>query len=137
MKKYNAECLQCMNIFRKVTNISPVDFFEVNSELVFIVDRAKVGAALGKQGKNVKKLRELLNKRIKVVGKGKDAKELIANFLYPVKAKTISLDESTINLEFNQGSERRLLLRNRQNQLKVLKTIVKRFFSEVSEIKVL
>jgi len=126
-----------MNIFRKVTNILPLDYFEVNSELVFVVNRAQVGAALGNGGKNIRKLRDLLNKKIKVVGSGKDAEELVTNFLYPVKPKNNSIDNSLIELEFNQGSERRLLLRNGQNQLKLLKSIVKRYFPEVAEIKVL
>ncbi len=137
IKKYSAESLQYMNIFEQVTNILPIDYFEVNSEIVFIVDKVKVGAALGKGGKNIRKLRELLNKKIRVVGFGKDVKELVANFLYPIKTRNISIANSVIEMEFNKGSERRLLLGNQQSQLRLLKGIVKRYFSDVAEIRVL
>lgn len=137
VKKYSTESLQYMNIFRRVTNTLPKDYFEVNSELVFVVNRAEVGAALGKGGANIRKLKELLNKKIKVVGSGKDVKELVANFLYPIKTKNISTDNSLIELELNQSSDRRTLLRNSQCQLKLLKNVVKRYFPEVAEIKVL
>ncbi len=115
----------------------PKDFFEVGSDLVFIVDKMQVGIALGKGGANIKRLRELMDKRIKVVGAGKDAKELITNFIFPLKPKNIVQEDATINIEFNTGSERRALLGNQQSRLKLLKETVKRYFPEIKEIRIL
>lgn len=137
IKKYSIESLQYMNIFKRVTNISPKDYFEVDTDLIFIVDKAKVGAALGKSGVNIKKLKDMFNKKIKVVGSGRDAKELVCNFLYPIRAKSVEIEAAVINLQLNSGSERRLLLNNRQSRLRLLKQIVSRYHPEISEIKVL
>lgn len=137
IKRYSIESLQYMNIFKRATNISPLDYFEAGSDLVFVVDKAKVGAALGRRGANIKRLKDMLNKKIKVVGAGRDAKEIVCNFLYPIRAKSIEIESTVISLQLNSGSERRLLLNNQQSRLRLLKQIVNRYHPEISEIKVL
>lgn len=137
IKKFDAECLQYMSIFGRATGITPKDYFEANSELVFIVDKDKVGAALGREGKNIRMLRERLNRNIKVMGAGGSASELAANFLYPLKARSITIEADTLNIDFAVHSERRILLNNQQSRLKLLKSVVKRYFPEILDIRVL
>jgi len=61
------------------------------NRIIFVVERGQVGAAVGKEGRNVKLLQQLTGKNIEVIEYADTPKELIKNCLYPAKVTNVEL----------------------------------------------
>ena len=139
--KYDSNTFGYMSVFKKATGIDAKDCFLAGDTLVFITNPGLAGKAIGKQGTNVKKLKFDLNKEIKILEHNADPKELTKNFLFPLKPDSVEFGEKagqrTIEIKFNSGRERRVLLNNDKAKLKDLKLIISRYTDGISDIIIL
>ena len=65
--KYDRLTLELMSIFEAITRSKLKDHFEMGETMVFIVLPGQLRKALGPKTINVQKLRNKLNKKIKIV----------------------------------------------------------------------
>jgi len=86
------EKMQYINMASKVTRTTIIDCIEYNDKLTFIVDRGQIRAAIGKDARNLKKLRNLFKKNIKFVEYDKDKKRFIRNLCRPYNVKDITFE---------------------------------------------
>lgn len=137
--KYDASLMKYFSVFEDTTKVTVKDCFYSNDRLIFFVPKGKAKIAVGKQGSNVKKLKDLLNKDIKVVEFSKDPLDLVRNTVFPLKPKKIEFneDKSIINISFKSFRERRQLLDNNQEKLNLVKEIVKRHHKDIKDVRVL
>ena len=59
--------MRYLNLFDKITNVPTRFCFVYNETLIFCVPHPMLYKAIGEDGKNVKKMREILRKKIKII----------------------------------------------------------------------
>ncbi len=122
--------LRYLNLFSKVTRISTKYCFMYNNVVVFAVPKALISKALGKDVINLKKISNVLKKRVKVVAipEGiKDARKLIEAIVSPVTFKDLEITENEIILNAGPQNKAALIGRNKR-RLMEMQEIVKDFF---------
>jgi NusA-like KH domain protein len=97
MKKIlDMQFIRYANLFNKITKIRTNHCFEYNNTIVFAIPRKFIPRAIGENNKNLRKLNEITNKKIKIVPMPNDIGD-IENFVTiitkPVRFKSIEVKE--------------------------------------------
>ena len=129
--------IRYLNLFEKICKVRPEYCFAYNSTMVFILPKSLVSKSIGPQGKNCRKLHDILNKKIKVVGKPSgvgEIKEFITNVVSPTGFKEITIDdEGRVIVQAGRINKANLIGRNK-TRLAELQKVVKIYFDK--ELKV-
>ncbi len=135
MKTFDMQFIRYINLFSKVTKVSPKHCFAYNNMLVFIVPKMAVEMALGRDASNLKKLSEILGKRIRVVGEPQGRKDMdgfLKVLVSPIQYEKLEVKNGLAGEEIiiNAGGlENRSMLigrgRARENELKA---VVEQYF---------
>ena len=96
--------IRYLNLFGKITGIRIHNCFSYNSTIFFVVPASSVSKAIGEDGRNVKKLNQILGKKVRVIKfpKGREnMQEFILSIIHPLKIKglEISDDKQLLMLE--------------------------------------
>ena len=122
--------LRHLNLFRKITNIQTRYCFLYNEILIFCVPRADIPQALGRNGENLRKMSDILRRRVRIIPipKGiENSKQFIQSVIAPVTFKEIEITPTEIIV--NAGSENKAALLGRnKRRINEMKVIVKDFF---------
>ena len=95
--KYNLEVINHINIFENITKARVKDcFIDGNNKFVFIVNKEDIGRAIGKNGMNLKRVENVLKKRIKVVSFSDDVKEFVVSYSNPVKVEGVTANDNIV-----------------------------------------
>jgi len=133
------QLMRYINLFAKMTRVQTTKVFVYNNQIVFAVPRAKVSEAIGRGAVNVKRLNEILRKKIKVVampavdddsGIGKFVEETVA----PVEFNKIEVKENSVVVTAGRQSKAALIGRGRQRE-KELADVLKNFF-HISKLRI-
>jgi NusA-like KH domain protein len=128
--------LRYLNLFSKVTRIETKYCFMYNNVVIFAVPRKLISKALGKDASNLKRISNVLKKRVKVVAIPhgiEDAKRLIESIVTPVTFKDIEITEDEIILNAGSQNKAALIGRNKR-RLHEMQEIVKDFFHKEFKI---
>lgn len=132
-KRIDKDIIQHINFFEKITKAKVKDCFD-NNILTFIVNFGEAGKAIGKNGVNVKKLANLIKRRIKIIEFNPNPLIFIKNLIYPLKVNEIKQNNNTLEIQADTKTKALLIGRNQQN-LKDLKNIFNHYFKNI-EIKI-
>ena len=132
--RYNADVMQYISIFESLTAAKVKDCI-VNEQILFIVNENDMGKAIGKQGSNVKRIENMMKKRIRLVEFNNDVKQFVQNLIYPIQAKEIKEENGIVNIYCNDVKSKGMLIGRDRHNIKFINGIVKRFF-DINEIKV-
>lgn len=131
------QIMRYINLFSKISKISPNHCFIYNSTVIFVVPESKVSQAIGENGKNIKKISEILQRKIKVVVLPhgiEDAEKFISNVIYPNQMKSIEIKDNYLII--NAGSQNKAMLIGRnKTRFEEMKRIVKNYFGK--ELKII
>ena len=131
------QVMRYINLFTKISKVSPSHCFMYNNAAIFVVPENKVSLAIGDNGKNIKKMSEIIGKKVKVVLKPEgleDAEKFISTITYPITIKNIEIDNN--NLIINAGSQSKAMLIGRNKvRLEEMKKIIKNYFGK--EVKII
>lgn len=122
--------LRYLNLFSKITRIDTKYCFMYNNTVIFAVPRKLISKALGKDASNLKRISNVLKKRVKVVAipNGiEDAKRLIGAIISPVTFKSLEISDDEIILNAGTQNKAALIGRNKR-RLHEMQEIVKDFF---------
>ncbi len=122
--------LRHLNLFRKITRLQTRYCFKYNEMIMFCVPKYKISQALGKGGENLKKISDILKKRIRIVSipNGiEDAEAFIKAIIAPFTFKEIEITPDEIIVNAGTENKAALLGRNKRRFLE-MKKIVKDFF---------
>ena len=128
--------MRYLNLFEQMTRIRTRFCFKYNETIFFCVPRPMVSKAIGKEGKNVKQINRILEKKIKVIPCPNgiiDAKNFIENIVSPVTFKDIRIEGNTFILNASTQSKAALIGRNKRRFLEMQK-IVSDFFGKEFKI---
>jgi N utilization substance protein A len=131
--KYDANILQYMSLFESLTN-SQVKDCVVSERILFVVEPNEIGKAIGKKGSNVRKLENLLKKKIKIVEFNPEVSQFVQSMIYPLQAKVEEADK-VVTITGPDSKTKGLIIGRDSKNLKFLKDIVGRYF-DIEEIKV-
>ncbi len=129
-KTLNMQFIRYANMFNRVTRIRTNHCFEYNNAIVFAVPRKLVSRAIGPDNQNLKRLNQIIRRKIKIVAIP-NGKEDIENFVsvitYPVKFKNIEIKDG--NAIINAGSQTKAILIGRGKcRLNEMQKVLEQYF---------
>lgn len=134
---YNAELLKIMALFEKVTRAKLKDcFYDDNNLLTFVVNDYEIGKAIGKHAVNVKRLEQLLKKKVRILGFNPSLKEFARNLIYPISAD-INFNEGVLEFKGQDTKSKAFLIGRNKVNIKNNLNILRKYFKEVNDIKVI
>ncbi len=136
--KLDINSLQRMSLFERITKAQIKDCFEdeLTKQVVFVVQPAQIGKALGKKAANVKKLQQAFNRKIKIVEYNPNVEKFVGNLIFPLKAEEISSEGGVITVKGPDTKTKGLLIGRNAQTLRNIEKTVKRYF-KIEEIKVI
>lgn len=130
-KKFDKEDIQAINLFEEETGVEVKDYIQDDESAYFLVEEGKAGLAIGKNGKNIKKIGEMLGKRIKVFEYEEDEKKLVENMV--MEATAVNIDGPVAKVSVDEDDRGRVIGANGSNIEKV-RTLLRRN-SDLEELK--
>jgi len=132
MNTINMQDMRHLNLFSQVTRINTRFCMNYNDTIIFCVPRELVMRAVGEEGRNIKRISEILKKRIRVIPSPRgiqDIKQFIENIVRPVTFKELEMNGREIILTAGSQNKAALIGRNKRRLLELQK-IVKDFFGK-------
>jgi len=125
--------MQYISLFESLTAAKVKDCI-VNEQILFIVNENDMGKAIGKQGSNVKRIENMMKKRIRLVEFNNDIVQFVQNLIYPINAKEIKEEAGIVNIYCNDIKSKGMLIGRDRHNIKFTNSVVKRFFN--NEVRV-
>jgi len=128
--------IRYLNLFGKITGVQTKNCFMYNNFVIFAVPGELISKAIGKDGKNVKKLVPIIGKKIKIIalpGSIEDAEKFISQIVAPSTFKSLEITENEIIISGSTQDKAALIGRNKVRLLE-LKKIIQSFFGK--ELKI-
>lgn len=125
-----------MSLFETMTGAKLKDcFIDDLKQTVFVVGEGQIGKAIGHKGNNVKRLENILKRKIKIIEFNNDFIQFLKNTIYPIQAKEITEESNIITITPADSKSRGYLIGRGAVNLRNYEKIVKRYFN-IAEIKV-
>ena len=128
-QKLDIRTMGYISTFEKVTRTEYIDFYEHPSSLLFIIPQKDLKRAVGPQGKNVKKLTYLLNKKIKIIGLSDDPKKFLTDLIYPINPSEITQENNNLKAKFNSRIEKARDIGREGNNLELTNSFLKKHYN--------
>jgi N utilization substance protein A len=136
--KLGKQEIQLINAFDAVVNVNARDCYVDGNTVTFLVNEQDLGQAIGKQGANVRRMRQRIGKNVEIIPYASEAPTFLKKALavYKIDVQEIKEKEEagknslTVKLD---AENREKVLRN-MNRLKRLKAIIKKNF-EIENVK--
>jgi NusA-like KH domain protein len=129
-KILDMQFIRYANLFNRVTRIRTNHCFLYNNAIVFAVPRRLVSRAIGHENMNLKRLSEILGKKVKIVAIP-NGREDIENFVsvitYPIKFKAIEIRENDAIINANSQSKACLIGRDKC-RLNEMQNVLEQYF---------
>lgn len=134
---FDNELLKVMSTFGYITKVTLRDCFHEENRITFIIAPGKIRQAIGKDNKNIKRLEQKFQKRIRIVEYSPNVLKFIKNMILPLKAEEIvQTDEKTVTIKSTDQKTKGLIIGKNARNLRALEVNVKRYFKDLEEIKV-
>lgn len=132
VKTIDMQEMRYINLFEKVTRVSTRFCFKYNKMIMFAVPRKMLSKSIGPGSRNLKKIYEILGKRVRVVpipSGIEDVNNFIKNIINPVEFKEIEINENEIILNAGSQNKAALIGRNKR-RLHEMQKIISDFFGK-------
>lgn len=129
--------IRYLNLFSEVTRINTRFCFKYNETIFFCVPKNLISKAIGEKAKNIKRINEVLRKRIKIIScpEGiQDIKSFIESIVSPVTFKELEVKDDLVILTAGGQSKAALLGRNKRRLIEMQK-IISDYFQKEFKIK--
>ena len=136
IKTIDMQILRYINLFGKVSKVSPKHCFVYNSTLIFTVPKAQVQKAIGENSKNLKQVSEIVGKKVKVVAIPNDitdAGSFVEVIVSPTEINNVEVEGNVLIINAGPQSKALLIGRNKK-RLDEMKKIIKEYFGK--ELKI-
>ncbi len=88
-----SETLRLLTLFEQVTGASARDVVDEEDRFTFVVDEQFVGRALGKGAGNLKRLRDVLQRDVEMVGYSATAEGFVKNLFHRFKIEKLEIQD--------------------------------------------
>lgn len=122
------QVMRYINLFTKITRISPRYCFKYNNQLIYLVKNNEVSKAIGKEAINAKKIMSTLRKKIKILAIPKDdsSKEIklfLEKLVEPVEVTDVDIRDEIIKVSATRINKSSLIGRERVREKEMAKII--------------
>jgi NusA-like KH domain protein len=124
--------LRYLNLFLNITGVRTRYCFKYNEIIFFCVPSNLISKTVGRDGRNVKQMSELLRKKIKIITYPRgiaDIKQFIRSIVEPVRFNDLEINDREIILNAGRQSKAALIGRNKRRFLEMQK-IVQDYFEK-------
>lgn len=132
--KYDSDLIGLMTLFESMTGAKVKDCID-NDRLIFVIEESDMGKAIGKKGANIRKIENVLKRKVKLVEFSTDIVQFVRNVTYPAEIAEIREDENVLVIQGKDSNSKAMLIGRERQNIKNLNDIVKRYFS-IKEVKV-
>ena len=136
IKTINMQVMRYINLFSRISGITPKHCFIYNSTAIFTVPENKLSVAIGDNGKNIKRMSEIITKKVKVVlipQDISDAEKFISTIIYPAQIKSVEINGNQLIINAGQQNKAMLIGRNK-SRLEEMRKIIRDYFGK--EVKI-
>jgi hypothetical protein len=122
--------MRYLNLFFKITGVRTRYFFKYNETIMFCVPRPLLSKSLGKNGSNLKRIGEIIKKRIRIIPMPKgieDAGIFIKAVINPIEFKELDIKDDEIIINAGSQNKASLIGRNRRRESE-MRNIIRNFF---------
>lgn len=134
--RYDNTLMKLMSFFETATKARLKDcFVDQNGLLVFVVEPAQYGLAVGRAGSNVKRIEAAIKRKIKIVEFSDDVASFARALIQPIKAKDIAVADRIITVTPESSESRGYLIGRAGRNLRNMEAIIRRYFS-IKEVRV-
>ncbi len=124
--------------FETITKVMPADFLETPNVLIFLVDMAQLGRAIGKRGINVERLKNYFKKKVVIIGDSTDVEIFVRNFFNNIEINDFEImdimGERNIVLTVEE-KDRGIAIGREGERIKAAKEFLKRKFKATIMLK--
>ena len=126
--------MQYIALFENITSTVVKDCIidDERNRIIFLIKPGQAALAVGRNGINVKRLREILNKNIEIVEFSDKPEELIRNSLYPARVTSVRVvttaDKRKIALVSVPPADKGLAIGKNGRNISRARIIAKRYF---------
>ena len=105
------------------------------NSLIFIMEENEMGKAIGKNGVHIKRMENMLKKKIKLVEFSSDVLQFVKNMIYPIEIFDVKQENDDLIIHAKDTHTRAMLIGRERQNINHLNDIVRRHFN-VKEMKV-
>ncbi len=137
IKTIDMKVMRYINLFSRISGITPKHCFIYNSTAIFTVPESKLSMAIGDNGKNIKHMSDIIQRKVKVVLIPKDisdAEKFISTIIYPTQIKSVEINGNQLIINAGQQNKAMLIGRNK-SRLEEIRKIIKDYFGK--EVKII
>jgi len=112
VKVLDMQFIRYANLFSRITRLTTNHCFEYNHTIIFVVPRNLVMRAIGPNNMNLRKLSDVIGKKIKIIAEPKGIEDLnsFASIItYPIKFKSIDVRDGEAVINANMQSKASLI----------------------------
>ncbi len=130
--RLDTDVLQLSMLIEKITHVKVKDCFadHNNTMLYVVVNPGQLGKAIGKGGLNIRKIQQVMNKRVRMIEYNDQVSSFVKNVIYPLKVESIIEDEKGILIKDSNKKTKSLLIGRGGGNLELINMAVKRFFNK-------
>lgn len=126
---FDTDTLRLMTVFENVTHTSPKDCVvdTLGNCVYFIVQEGKAGAAIGKNGSNVKHVESVIKRSVKIFEFSKNLETFVKNIIPQANEVNVKSDESgtRVEIKVDRSSKAMIIGRDGKN-IKLYKELLQR-----------
>lgn len=126
--KIDTETLKHIAIFENITKATIKDTIILEDKLIFVVNKGFIGIAIGKEGRNIKILREKFNKRIEIIGYSDNLNEFIKNIFHKYNVCDIKIENARVIVKVSPTDKAKAIGKNCRN-LQIVKMLLSRHYN--------
>ena len=121
-----------LNLFEKITQVRTRYHFRYNDTIMFCVPKPLVNKALGREKENLKRLNQILKKKVRIISKPngiRDLKYFVQSVVHPVMFKDLEIKDDEVIINAGSLNKAALIGRNKRRFFE-MERIIKDFFDK-------
>lgn len=131
VKTIDMQEIRYLNLFEQITRVRTPFCFRYNENIIFCVPRQFISKAVGEGGRNMRKLGEIIGKKIRVIAEPhglNDSENFIRTIIIPLTIRDFNIRENEIVV--GGGKNKAALIGRNKRRLLEMQKIVKDFFEK-------
>jgi N utilization substance protein A len=133
MKTIDMQDMRHLNLFSKITRVDTRFCFTYNGMIFFCVPKVLVPKAVGENGSNVRKINEIIGKRVRIIPSPfgiQDARRFMMDIINPVSFKSLDIAGNEMVIVPGSMQNKAAIMGRHKRRLLELEKIVKDYFGK-------
>jgi len=133
---YDEKLMKYITLFENVIRVNVKDMFIKENSIYCIIEKSDLRKAIGPNGIKIKKLENLVKKKVKIIPYSDKVEEFVKDLLYGFDVEKIENKDGIVNIYCKDTKTKGLLIGRERRNLSNFEGIIKRFFP-IQDLKVI